>query len=322
MSAATEAGTLRELLQAQLRQLGAQVLSPDLKQVMAELTELATEEGCEAARNTAVAAPAAAKAAAGAKPAAPLRPPPLTEPALMEIQRVGASQTQAARSAMVRPLTLAEAPPGTAKMITLLNLISTAVMSGQKILYAGPDSDSLRMISAQVAAVIGQKLEFVLQIGSARDFDEARDRVLSSMQSFSELEAPSSGDAKGGKDKDGGEGQAREKPTVKTLVECDEIFTSEFKIIDQVRAAFVAELRQPHKQAAQPGAGGPSLLAQKGLKTPLPAAELKKWRDESLGYTSNPPDAARAAEALARLSQSLRVTAERSPSRSADPTPF
>ncbi|MBM3600954.1 MAG: hypothetical protein FJX35_22375 [Alphaproteobacteria bacterium] len=283
---------------------------------MSELTELATEEGIDAARETSlmsvVAIEAKPAAAPGAKPAA--APAPLTEPALMEIARIGPSQTQALRSAMKRRLTLAESPPGTAKMISLVNLIATAVLSGEKILYAGPDAESLRGISAQISAVIGEKLEFVMQIGSARDFEEARDRVIASMQAYSELEPPSSGDG-GGKDKDKeGKGQAREKPTVKTLVESDEIFTSELKVIDQIRAAHVAELRQRHKLAAQPGAaGGPSLLQQKGVKTALPAAELKKWRDEALALATTPPDAARAAEALPRLSQSLRATADKLP---------
>lgn len=170
---------------------------------MSELTELATEEGIDAARETSlmsvVAIEAKPAAAPGAKPAA--APAPLTEPALMEIARIGPSQTQALRSAMKRRLTLAESPPGTAKMISLVNLIATAVLSGEKILYAGPDAESLRGISAQISAVIGEKLEFVMQIGSARDFEEARDRVIASMQAYSELEPPSSGDG-GGKDKD------------------------------------------------------------------------------------------------------------------------
>jgi hypothetical protein len=316
---ADPAAALRELLQAQLRLLGAQTLSPDLKQVMAELAELATPEGIEAARDSAliaaVAGPPAVKPAATTVQikVAPV-PPLLNEPSVMEIQRVGASQTQAIRSAMTRPLTLAEAPPGTAKMITLLNLIATAVMAGEKVLYAGPDSESLKAVTAQVAAVVGEKLEFVMQIGSARDFDESRDRVLSSIQAFSELEPPASNDkGGGGKDKEG-KSQTREKPTPKTLVECDEIFTSEYKIIDQIRAAHVGELRQRHKLAAQPAAaGGPSLLQQKGVKAALPAAELKKWRDEALALATTPPDAARAAEALPRLSQALRVVADKLP---------
>jgi hypothetical protein len=238
---------LRDLLQAQLRQLAAQTLSPDLKQVMSELTELATPGGTEAARDSAlisvVAVAPPAKPAPPGQPKAPPAPVPplLAEPSAMEIQRVGNSQTQAIRSAMKRPLTLAEAPPGTAKMITLLNLISTAVMAGEKVLYAGPDTESVRTLSAQVSAVIGEKLEFVLQIGSARDFDEARDRLLASMQGYTDLEAPAANDkGGGGKDKDG-KAAAREKPTPKTLVECDEIFASEGKAIDQVRAAHVAE---------------------------------------------------------------------------------
>lgn len=314
---------LRDLLQAQLRLLGAQTLSPDLKQVMSELTELATPEGTDAARDSALIAVVAV--APPAKPTVPTPtsqpkalatpvPPLLAEPAAMEIQRIGNSQTQAIRSAMTRPLTVAEAPPGTAKMITLLNLISTAVMAGEKVLYAGPDSESVRTLSAQVAAVIGEKLEFVVQIGSARDFDEARDRLLTSIQAYTDLEAPAANDkGGGGKDKDG-KAAAREKPTPKTLVECDEVFTSEGKAIEQVRAAHVAELRQRHKLAAQPtAAGGPSLLQQKGVKAPLPAAELKKWRDEALASATTPPDAARAAESLPRLSQALRATADKLP---------
>jgi hypothetical protein len=49
------------------------------------------------------------------------------------------------------------------------------------------------------------------------------------------------------------------------------------------------------------------------VKTALPAAELKKWRDESLAAATTPPEAARAAESLPRLTQALRTTADKLP---------
>ncbi|MBT7757998.1 MAG: hypothetical protein HN732_11770, partial [Rhodospirillaceae bacterium] len=197
--------------------------------------------------------------------------------------RLGYSQTQTVRAGMQHQLIAVAAPPGTGQMATVVNLIATAVMNGQSVLYAARRRDTVDAMTKHLNAWVGRDVAAVMRVGDRRDNEASRAALIESLREIQrpEVEEFDEEDPDRVGPKEEKKAPQREKPTLKDMEELDRLPAADTGGVDPMRAAHrrVNELDAIIRQeAVELGLGKlpPALRI-----TPCPNSQVMQgWRDE------------------------------------------
>lgn len=212
-------------------------------------------------------------------------PEDLDGPMIFDIHSLGPSQTQAVRSAMTNPLTVVETPPGTGQMAAIVNMVATAVMNGQTVLYVAARRDSVVAMATHLESCIGRKHHVIMRMGSARTISTMRKRIIDAAYRIARQDA---------NDDDGDDDdkkQKRDKPTRRLLDELDRATPMSAKAVDPIREAHDKILELYMRERERTVELGRAWTGPASRKAPLPAtkaalADLRKELDECAGQRS------------------------------------
>ncbi|MBT4486817.1 MAG: hypothetical protein HOC72_04720, partial [Rhodospirillaceae bacterium] len=208
--------------------------------------------------------------------------PHLDSPMVFDMHRLGYSQTQTVRAGMKHQLIAVTAPPGTGQMATVVNLIATAVMNGQSVLYTARRRETVDAMTKHLNAWIGRKMSAVVRVGDTQ-VNETCSAALT--ETLREIQRPESetfdeeeGEAPKEKEKTP---SSREKPTLKDMEELDRLPAADNEGVDPLRAAHarVNELNTlVRREAHELGLGQ---LPPARRMTPCPNKQtMQEWREE------------------------------------------
>lgn len=148
----------------------------------------------------------------------------LSGPTVVEVHRLGPSQTQCVRSAMEHPLTVTAAPPGSGKMPAMVNLAATAIMNNQSVLYVNGSADNARQFALQMDALVDKTYPWTLKLGLGEDLQTVREAMFKMLSGVAKAEKEKANqekaDAAAGKGK-GKKDSGRDRPTLRMLAEFD-----------------------------------------------------------------------------------------------------
>ncbi len=209
--------------------------------------------------------------------------PHLDGPMVFDMHRLGYSQNQTVRAGMHHQLIAVAAPPGTGQMATVVNLIATAVMNGQSVLYVARRRDTVDAMTKHLNAWVGRKLTAVVRVGDSDDNEASREALVETLRQIQRPEADEydDEDPDGAVPKEDKKAPQREKPTLKDMEELDRLPAADTDGIDPLRAAHrrVNELNAVVRQeAVELGLGQlpPALRL-----TPCPSSQvMQEWREE------------------------------------------
>ncbi len=210
--------------------------------------------------------------------------PHLDGPMVFDMHRLGYSQTQTVRAGMKHTLIAVTAPPGTGQMATVVNLIATAVMNGQSVLYTARRRDTVEAMTKHLNAWVGRNAAAVVRVGDRHDNQASREALIECLREIQrpeveEYDNDDDPDRVGPKEEK--KAPQREKPTLKDMEELDRLPAADMGGVDPMRAAHgrVNELDAIIRQeAAELGLGQlpPALRI-----TPCPNSQVMQgWRDE------------------------------------------
>ncbi|MFP6775049.1 MAG: hypothetical protein VCE74_22380 [Alphaproteobacteria bacterium] len=144
---------------------------------------------------------------------------------VFDMHRLGYSQTQTVRAAMKHRLISVNAPPGTGQMATVVNLIATAVMNGESVLYTARRKETVDAMTKHLNAWVGKKISAVVQVGDGMVNAACREALTETLR---EIQRPEVGvfdedDPDGAAEKPDKSAASREKPTLKDMQELDRL---------------------------------------------------------------------------------------------------
>jgi len=234
-----------------------------------ELSTLAEQERADRTGDTAL----VALKAALPEPAEDGTLPELKEPMVFDVHSLSRSQTQAVRAGMTNHLTVVSAPPGTGQMATIVNLIATAVMEGQSVLYAAVRPETAAAMTKHLNAWIGRKIRAIPFVGAAERNRTARTDLAESLQ---ELTREADGN---GQDEEAEPRANREKPTLKGLKELDRLPSATDGSVAPIRAMHEAirEVTEQERRLALDLPIAWSTPAARAAAAPSKAL-LSEWR--------------------------------------------
>ena len=149
----------------------------------------------------------------------------LSGPTVVEVHRLGPSQTQAVRSAMENVLTVTAAPPGSGKLPTMINLAVTTLMNGQSVLYVNPTAENARQFSLQLDALVDKQHPWTLKLGLGQDLQTVREQMFKMLSAVAKEEKEKANQEKAQAAAGGGGGgkknSGRDRPTLRMLAEFD-----------------------------------------------------------------------------------------------------
>lgn len=202
---------------------------------------------------------------------------PLDGPMVFDIHNLGASQIQFARAGMTQRLTIASALPGTGQMAAIVNLIATAVMQGQSVLYSAKRPETAAAMAKHLDGWIGRGSHVVIRVGRKKTLRQAYKHIRATLKTL-QTEDDASKDVTPSK-------LRREKPTLKALRELDNAPSNTGILLQTIRESTLRVHKlttQERKTALKLDAGwcGPS-----GRKAPTPTpAMLRDWRARLSAY--------------------------------------
>lgn len=210
----------------------------------------------------------------------------LDGPMVFDMHRLGYSQTQTVRACMEEQLVTVAAPPGTGQMATVVNLIATAVMNGQSVLYTARRRETVDAMSKHLNAWIGRNKSAVLRVGDGNVNEACCIAIKETLREIQqpEVEVFDEDDPDGleaARKKEEQKAPQREKPTLKDMQELDRLPAADTEGVEPLRAAFarVNELNALMRQDAfelNLGQMPPALRM-----TPCPNRQtLDEWREE------------------------------------------
>ena len=207
----------------------------------------------------------------------------LDGPMVFDMHRLGHSQTQTVRAGMTHQLIAVSAPPGTGQMATMVNLIATAVMNGQSVLYAARRRDTVDAMTKHLNAWVGRDMSAVVRVGDGPVNEACRAALIETLREIQRPEAETydPDDPDGTAKKEEKQAPQREKPTLKDMQDLDRLPAADTEGVEPLRAAHkrVNDLNAIARQEAfQLGLGQvpPALRL-----TPCPNSEtLQEWREE------------------------------------------
>ncbi|MBM3554618.1 MAG: hypothetical protein FJX47_03580 [Alphaproteobacteria bacterium] len=208
----------------------------------------------------------------------------LTGPVVIEVHRLGPSQTQAVRSAMTHPLTAVASPPGSGKSPAMVNLAATAVMSNQTVLYVAPTADAVRNFAMYIDSMVDRQWPWALRLGLGEDLQATREGLFKMMSAVAKAakEKANQEKADGAAGKRGG-GSGREKPSMRMLAEFDLSADDTRDQLEPARHALDRLRPLQHKRlqmTADLGAVWRDCIAKK-KKPNITAERLKQLREEA-----------------------------------------
>ena len=209
--------------------------------------------------------------------------PRLDGPMVFDMHRLGHSQTQTVRAGMQQQLIAVTAPPGTGQMATVVNLIATAVMNGQSVLYAARRRDTVDAMTKHLNAWVGRNMTAVVRVGDRHDNEASQAALVETLREIQrpEMEETDDDDPDRVGPKEEKKAPQREKPTLKQMEELDRLPAADTDGADPLRAAHrrVNELNASIRQeAVELGLGQlpPALRL-----TPCPNSQvMQEWREE------------------------------------------
>jgi hypothetical protein len=223
-------------------------MSPGKSLSVRELSSLAEPVKAEQAGDTALVALAGVMAEAGHDG----NPAHLDSPMVHDIHRLGASQTQAVRAAMSERLTTISAPPGTGQMATIVNLIATAVMNGESVLYVASKTETAEVMTKHLNGWLGRGIRAIPFVGNHERNLAAKEALNESLRELTR-EEPLDFDEDGNPiEKPDTSNSSREKPTLKGLEELDRLPSSPERIVEPIRAAHenIREITEAERRKA------------------------------------------------------------------------
>lgn len=195
----------------------------------------------------------------------------LNEPMVFDIHNLGPSQIQFARAGMTQQLTVARALPGTGQMAAIVNLIATAVMEGQSVLYSAKRPETAAAMAKHLDGWIGRGSHVVIRVGRKKTLNQAYRHIRATLKTLL-AEDEANKDAEPRKN-------SREKPTLKALQELDRLPSNTDQLLRNIREAItrVNELTMQERKVALKLDAGWS--GRSGRKAPVPTAKLlADWR--------------------------------------------
>lgn len=165
--------------------------------------------------------------------------PHLDGPMVFDMHRLGYSQNQTVRAGMRHQLIAVPAPPGTGQMATMVNLIATAVMNGQSVLYAARRRDTVDAMTKHLNAWVGRKMTAVVRVGDSRDNEASREALVATLREIQRPEAEDydEDDPDAVSPKEQKQASTREKPTLKDMEELDRLPAADTEGVEPLRAA-------------------------------------------------------------------------------------
>ncbi|MFP6748531.1 MAG: AAA domain-containing protein [Alphaproteobacteria bacterium] len=257
--------------------LASATMAPSVSALLRDLNDLSSAEAQHRIGATALGGIQAA--GSGGKAGDDEKQPHLDAPMVFDMHRLGYSQTQAVRAGMKHRLIAVTAPPGTGQMATVVNLIATAVMNGQSVLYTARRRETVDAMTNHLNAWVGRKMSAVVRVGDGAVNEACRAALTGTLR---EMQRPAA-EADEGDDADGAEKKApsREKPTLKDMEELDRLPVADNEGIEPLRAAHakVNELNAlMRREALELGLGR---VPPARRITPCPNTEtLRGWREE------------------------------------------
>ncbi|HZD25218.1 MAG TPA: AAA domain-containing protein, partial [Alphaproteobacteria bacterium] len=205
------------------------------------------------------------------------RPKPLDVPMVFDMHRLGPSQTQAVRAAMGHRLAVVAAPPGTGQMATIVNLVATAVMEGESVLYVSAGADGAQAMTRHLNNWIGRDISAVPLVGRKETNEETRRALIATLRELSKPEpTPEEGEAAGGEQQK----STREKPTLKGLRELDRLPSSTDRVVEPMRKMHdqILELSEAERGlAVEMGSAWTGPEAR--MAALPPRASMAEWRE-------------------------------------------
>lgn len=216
---------------------------------------------------------------------------------VFDMHRLGYSQTQAVRAGMQKQLIAVTAPPGTGQMATVVNLIATAVMNGQSVLYPARRRKTVDAMTKHLNAWIGRNISAVVRVGDNLVNEACRKALSATLYEIQkpEVDEFDENDPEGLNEKPEKKSSSREKPTIKDMEELDRLPVADNEGVDPLRAAHtkVNELNTlMRREALELGLGQ---LPPARRMTPCPTRQPCR-----AGVTNSPSSRARKAAASAR----------------------
>ncbi len=260
--------------------LASGTMAPSILALLRDLNDLSNAEAQSRIATTSLGAIQSASAADTANSDGQ---PHLDSPMVFDMHRLGYSQTQTVRAGMSHQLIAATAPPGTGQMATVVNLIATAVMNGQSVLYTARRRETVDAMTKHLNAWVGRKKSAVVRVGDTQVNEACRDALTETLREIQrpESEEYDENDPDGGKEKADKSSSSREKPTIKDMEELDRLPAADSEGVDPLRAAHakVNELSALVRlEALELGLGQ---LPPARRMTPCPNRQkLQEWREE------------------------------------------
>ena len=212
------------------------------------------------------------------------QPEHLDAPMVFDMHRLGYSQTQTVRAGMKYQLLAVTAPPGTGQMATVVNLVATAVMNGQSVLYAARRRETVDAMTKHLNAWIGRGMSAVLRVGDSTVNEVCRTELTATLRKIQQPEAevfdPENPDAEVKQEEK--KAPSREKPTLKDMQDLDRLPAADTEGVEPLRAAHqrLAALSALVRQEAFDLGLGKLPPAQR--LTPCPSRQaMQDWRDEA-----------------------------------------
>ena len=212
------------------------------------------------------------------------QPEHLDGPMVFDMHRLGYSQTQTVRAGMKHPLLAVTAPPGTGQMATVVNLIATAVMNGQSVLYTARRRETVDAMTKHLNAWVGRGMSAVVRVGDSAANEACRAEITATLRKILQPEAeafdPENPDAEASQEEK--KAPSREKPTLKDMQELDRLPAADTEGIEPLRAAHqrLADLNALVRQEAFELGLGQLPPAQRMTSCPN-RQTLQEWRDEA-----------------------------------------
>lgn len=216
--------------------LASATMPPSVSALLRDLNDIGSPEAQQRISETALGGIQSADVG-GADDQAPMEH--LDGPMVFDMHRLGYSQTQTVRAGMKHPLIAVSAPPGTGQMATVVNLIATAVMNGESVLYTGRRRETVDAMTKHLNAWIGRNMSAVVRVGDAKVNQACRAALTETLR---ELLRPESADfdpedPEGKNRQEEKQAPSREKPTLKEMEELDRLPAADSEGIEPLRAA-------------------------------------------------------------------------------------
>jgi very-short-patch-repair endonuclease len=103
--------------------------------------------------------------------------PPDSPISLVQVMPLNKGQEDAARAALLEPITVVTGPPGTGKSQVVVNLLASCALAGKPALFASKNNKAVDVVRQRLRALLGDQQDWVLRLGNRKMMEECRQEM-------------------------------------------------------------------------------------------------------------------------------------------------